>query len=128
MLTVLLFLISFFTDDGIIFCKANFDKEKAIHDILNDFSAISGQENNFQKSVLFFDKLAFLQLQQSISEVLEIPISDGYGTYLGLPCLISRSKKDIFQLVKDRVWKKLNGWKEKILSQAGNVVLIKNVV
>lgn len=47
---------------------------------------------------------------------------------MGLPCLISRSKKDIFFFVKDRVWKKINGWKEKVLSQGGKEVLINNVV
>ncbi|MCI52147.1 reverse transcriptase-like protein, partial [Trifolium medium] len=31
----------------------------------------------------------------------------------------------IFSLVTDRVWKKLKGWKEKALSQAGKEVLIK---
>lgn len=60
--------------------------------------------------------------------MLGISTSDGYGTYLGLPCLIGISKKEIFQFFKDRLWKKLNGMKENILSQAGRVVLSKNVV
>jgi hypothetical protein len=42
--------------------------------------------------------------------------------------VFGRSKKAIFSLVTDRVWKKLKGWKEKSLSQAGKEVLIKAVV
>ena len=33
--------------------------------------------------------------------------------YLGLPSLVGRSKKQIFNEVKERVGKKLMGWKEK---------------
>lgn len=44
--------------------------------------------------------------------------------YLGLPTMVGRSKAHIFKFVRDRVWKKLIGWKEKALSKAGRVVLI----
>ena len=60
-------------------------------------------------------------------------IVDFFGTspttkfekYLGLPPVIGRAKKKAFQEIKDRVWKKLQGWKEKLLSQAGREVLLK---
>ena len=47
--------------------------------------------------------------------------------YLGLPSLIGRSKKQIFNEVKERVGKKLMGWKEKMLSIGGREILIKAV-
>ena len=47
--------------------------------------------------------------------------------YLGLPSLIGRSKKQIFNEVKERVGKKLMGWKEKMLSIGGSEILIKAV-
>jgi len=31
-------------------------------------------------------------------------------------------------MLKERIWKKLKGWKEKLLSQAGREILIKVVV
>lgn len=52
---------------------------------------------------------------------------DKHERYLGLPTMIGRSKKIIFQQLKERVWKKLKGWKEKMLSRAGKEVLIKAV-
>jgi ribonuclease HI len=52
---------------------------------------------------------------------------DTHSKYLGLPVVFGRSKKLIFSLVIDRVWKKLKGWKENCLSRAGKEVLIKAV-
>lgn len=48
--------------------------------------------------------------------------------YLGIPTIIGRSKKTIFAALKDRIWKKVQGWKEKLLSRAGKEVLIKSVI
>lgn len=48
--------------------------------------------------------------------------------YLGLPTLAGRGKILLFKSVRDRVWKKINGWKEKLLSQAGKEILLKAVV
>ena len=41
---------------------------------------------------------------------------------------MGRAKKQSFIYIKERVWKKLQGWKEKLLSQAGKEVLIKSVI
>lgn len=48
--------------------------------------------------------------------------------YLGLPTLISRSKKLIFAATVEKIHKKMKDWKEKNLSQAGREVLIKSVI
>lgn len=53
---------------------------------------------------------------------------DKQEKYLGLPTIIVRSKKAIFSSLKDRIWKKLQGWKEKFLSRAGKEILIKSVI
>ena len=50
---------------------------------------------------------------------------DLFETYLGLPTLIGRSKYQAFALLKDKVWKKLQGWKGIMLSRARKEVLIK---
>ena len=59
--------------------------------------------------------------------VLGVREVDKFDTYLGLPTLVGRSKYQTFSLLKDRVWKKIHGWKWQLLSKAGKEVLIKVV-
>ena len=51
-----------------------------------------------------------------------------YEEYLRLPAMVGRNKKASFDHLKQRVWKKLQGWEGKLLSQAGREVLIKAVI
>ena len=51
-----------------------------------------------------------------------------YEKYLGLPAVVGRNKKVSLNFIKERVWSKLQGWEEKLLSQAGREVLLKAVV
>ncbi|CAJ2634618.1 unnamed protein product [Trifolium pratense] len=52
----------------------------------------------------------------------------GTGNYLGLPSMIGRKKKDVFALIKDRIWKRINSWRGRALSRAGKEVMIKSVL
>lgn len=49
------------------------------------------------------------------------------GKYFGFPSVIGHNKKEIFQYIKDCVWKKASSWKGRSLSMAGREVLIKSV-
>lgn len=42
--------------------------------------------------------------------------------------IIGKSKVDVFGCLKDRIWKKAYGWKEKLLSMGGKEVLIKAIL
>lgn len=52
----------------------------------------------------------------------------GTSTYLGLTSMIGRSKKETFSFIKDRIWKRINFWKCKMLSRVGKEVMIKSVL
>ena len=57
------------------------------------------------------------------------PMQDSrHSKYLGLPSIIGKSKIEVFTKIKERVGRKLSGWKEKILSIGGREILIKAVV
>ncbi|KAL8133792.1 hypothetical protein AgCh_009018 [Apium graveolens] len=75
--------------------------------------------------LLFADySFLFFRANQVEAETVKRILDD---MYLGLPSLVGRSKKRVFGFVKDRLWKRLQGWKAKKNSRAGKSVLIKNV-
>jgi hypothetical protein len=47
--------------------------------------------------------------------------------YLGLPVSIGKSRKKAFQDIKRKVWLRIQGWQEKLLSKAGKEILVKVV-
>ena len=60
--------------------------------------------------------------------LLGVPVIRNYEKYLELPSFVGRQKKACFIQIKERIWPKMQGWKEKLLSQAGKEVKIKAVV
>ena len=70
----------------------------------------------------------FLSAKDLIKHLLGVLEIKEYEKYLGLPAVVGRNKRVSLNYIKDRVWEKLQGWKEKLLSQAGKEVLLKTVV
>lgn len=69
-----------------------------------------------------------MERKHYIKEALGVPEIRNYEKYLGLPSLIGQRKKASFDYIKEKVWQKLQGWEEKLLSSAGREILIKAVV
>lgn len=65
----------FFVDDSIIFSKASLQQVEIIKNVIDDYDSILGQEVNFQKSVLYFDKSTSLPTHDSIMRFWESPNS-----------------------------------------------------
>ena len=83
---------------------------------------------NMDKTALFFSGLVDEGSRQIIKDILGVLEEYNHGKYLGLPSLIGRRKKASFNYIKERVWRKLQGWEGKLLSQAGRDVLINSVI
>ncbi|XP_042953559.1 uncharacterized protein LOC122290089 [Carya illinoinensis] len=62
-----------------------------------------------------------------ILELWGVQQSQQFEKYLGLPPLVGRANYRAFSDIKHKVWKKLQGWKEKMLSAGGKEILIKAV-
>lgn len=60
--------------------------------------------------------------------MLGVEVATQYEKYLGLPSFMGRGKRESFSYIRERVWHKIQGWKEKLLSQAGREILIKSIV
>ena len=52
---------------------------------------------------------------------------DSQGKYLGFPMVMTSTKDQIFVLIKDKVQKRIQSWKNKTLSTARKEVMIKAV-
>ena len=63
-----------------------------------------------------------IKVTLGVSEIMQ------YEKYLGLPFLVGKRKKESFNYIKEKVWRKLQGWEAKLLSQAGKEVLLKAVI
>lgn len=92
-----------------------------------DYVKTLGQAINLQKSLLVFSKNIGDITRQNICNVLGVAESDGYQKYLGLPCVMGRKNKEVFQYLKERVWIKIQRWNHRYLSRAGEEALLKAV-
>ncbi|XP_048493143.1 uncharacterized protein LOC125493698 [Beta vulgaris subsp. vulgaris] len=117
-----------FADDSLLFARACRQECAVIVDILNKYEAASGQKINIAKSEVSFSKGVSSVQKEEIVVFLAMRQVDRHSKYLGIPTLAGRSKQHLFSGILDRVWKKLQGWKEKLLSRAGKEVLLKAVI
>ena len=96
--------------------------------LLGEYESWSGQKINKDKTTVFFSKSTTDEAKSSIKNLFQVQKVKSYKKYLGLPSFVGRGKKANFNYIKKRVWRKLQGWEGKLLSQAGREVLIKFVI
>ncbi|XP_075654756.1 uncharacterized protein LOC142624916 [Castanea sativa] len=115
-------LIKKAVDDG-----ASIEECNSLQRILTVYEEASGQQLNRAKTSLFFSSNTPDGIQQEIKSKLGAQVIRQHEKYLGLPSLVGKNKRDSFNAIKEKLSKKLAGWKEKLLSKAGKEVLIKAV-
>ena len=93
--------------------------------ILLQYEEASGQGVNFTKSRIMFSSNVTSTLAAQLSSVLDVSNPLNTGRYLGLSSLIGRKKKMVFNHIKERVWQRIQSWKNIPISRAGREVLIK---
>ena len=118
----------FFADDTLLFCKASMADLQAIKDIMSLYEQALGQMINREKTTIFFSKAVNEDTKALISDFLQVPEVKEYENYLGLPAVVGRKRKASLNYIKERVWSKLEGWKEKLLCQVDREILLKVVL
>jgi len=118
----------FFADDSLVFCKANMVEWRRILNIIDVYERGSGQRINVNKTAVFFSRNTSVDIRRQIIHLSGLVEANRYDSYLGLPTLVGRKRTVAFQSIKDKVIRKLNNWKSKLLSLAGKEILIKAVV
>ncbi|XP_058787037.1 uncharacterized protein LOC131661492 [Vicia villosa] len=94
----------------------------------NVYQESSGQMVNLDNLEALFNRNVVDSDKDTILNGMGVKTVEAHSRYFGLSTLFGRSKKAIFSQVIDKVWKKVKGWKEKVLYRAGKEVLIKFVV
>ncbi|KAK2658540.1 hypothetical protein Ddye_005073 [Dipteronia dyeriana] len=69
-----------------------------------------------------------MEESKKLADMVGMKLVDCHERYLGLSCFSGRSKWNFFTDITDKVWNKIKGWGEKLLSIGGKEVLIKVVV
>jgi hypothetical protein len=118
----------FFADDSLLFCRADLSHWNRLSTLLKSYELASGQRLNVSKTAIFFSRNTTEVIKEQILEVAGIPSSQRYDKYLGLPALVGKSRMKEFKGIRDRVWKRLQDWKLKLISQAGKEILLKTVI
>ena len=112
-----------FTDDVVLFSKANHGNYVAIRDALNTFCSRIGQTISEAKSWVFFFPNVDRDSRESLCDVLGFALTPNIGKYLRNPIKHQGSPMDV-NFILDRVKQKLVGWKANLLSLASCTYLI----
>jgi hypothetical protein len=66
-------------------------------------------------------------VKEGVKAALDVHSETLSEKYLGMPSDVGRSKGNAFKYIKDRIWKMIQGWMERLLSAGGKDILIKSV-
>ena len=122
------FFLIYFLQMTVIYFKANLLESQHVKTSIELYERASGQILNFKKSSVSFSANTDNLSRQGICNMLGVQETEAQGKYLGLPSLVNKNKKQIFALIKDKVWHHLHIWNIRLLSKAGKGVLIKTVL
>ncbi|GJN23549.1 hypothetical protein PR202_gb11209 [Eleusine coracana subsp. coracana] len=100
---------------------------KLLRNVLRDYCNASGQQINLEKSSIHFAKGCNANVREEIKSILDICSEVLSEKYLGMPTDVGKSVHGAFKYLKDRVWKRVQGWMEQCLSAGGKEVLIKSI-
>lgn len=116
-----------FADDCLLFFKSKVEEANEIHRVLKVYENASGQAINYSKSSVVFSANVQDHSRAAICNILGIRSVPDKGNYLGLPSVVGRNKKQVFNYVKDSLWHRIHTWNSKSLTWVGKEILLKTV-
>lgn len=90
------------------------------------FEICSGLHVNFAKSVVF--PIHCTNEARELSRILKCQVGNLPSTYLGLPLGMKSNKRELWNPVLNKMQQRLGVWRNRILSKAARVTLIKSVI
>ena len=116
----------FFVDDLMLFAKAGYKNCEAITEVLDKFCSLAGQRVSTTKSKILSSPNVTRRRVRGICRRLSIAATDNLGKYLGFPIIYCGRVGNAYNFVVNKIQNKLAGWRLKLLSKAGKLVLVKS--
>ncbi|XP_074298496.1 uncharacterized protein LOC141629381 [Silene latifolia] len=117
----------FFADDSIIFTKASEREARVVKGIIQRYERASGQLVRLEKTTVSYSRGTYNFRKHAVASILGVRVVCEQGRYLGLPTVVGQSKRELVQVIRDKLNKRLQGWRSMMLSKAGRETLIKAV-
>ncbi|KAA3474146.1 reverse transcriptase [Gossypium australe] len=117
-----------FADDCILFGDASENGAYTIRSILEEYENASGQQVNFEKSLIYFGASVDQQVRDQITNILGVRVATNPEKYLGLPMMVGRRKRWAFANFIDRFHKRIDSWNFRFLSMGGKEVFVKAIL
>jgi hypothetical protein len=116
-----------FVDGSLILCRAKEGDAHKLQDILNLYEECSWQMINRDNFVIMFSPNTRENDCVQVMQALNFQKQTMNDSYMGMPVHVGRRRSKVFAYLKERIWLRIQGWKEKMLSWAGKEILIKAV-
>ena len=115
-----------FADDTILFCDASRDQVLSIRLALSCFQAFTGLKVNVGKSEIV--PVGEVNNLVALASILQCRVGSMPMKYLGMPLGTSFKTASIWNLILEKMEKKLSGWKRLYLSKGGRLTLLKSTL
>ena len=116
-----------YADETVIFLDHDLEQAKNLKLLLCVFEQLLGLKINFYKSELFCFGQA-KQEEESYSLLFRCKLGSLLFRYLGIPIHFRKLSNNDWKAAEDRFEKRLSGWKGKLISVGGRLVLINSVL
>jgi hypothetical protein len=117
-----------FANDSFLFFKNNTKSLNSIQSTLDWYCTLSGQTINLDKLELYCSPNMTTTQKNTLANALRVTLVDHLGKYLGITFKLRGNRIGDFQDLIYKISSKLQGWKAKLLSQAGRLTLINSVL
>jgi hypothetical protein len=114
-----------YADDTILFVANEGECARNMKWVLTCFELISGMRVNYQKSELVPVNIEREENITCFAETFGCPVGTLPIKYLGIPLHYNKLRREDLQLLIDKIIKRIAGWRGKLLTQAGRLLLIK---
>ena len=111
-----------------LFGKADIKNCQSMRDVLDVFCDLSEEKVSLKKSMVYFSLNVPAKKRADLCSCLELHSIPNLGKYLEFPLKQPGSSKHDFDFVIKQIQRKLAGWKARLLSFAGKVVLTQSVL